>query len=67
MEVNRTEKELARLKIKYSAMQSKNAVQRSEIARLSQAVEQLRGANKKLVNEIKWMQGRPTDDENSSR
>lgn len=38
-------------------MQSKLALQRTEIARLTQRCEKLVEQNKKLLDEIKWMRG----------
>lgn len=40
-----------------ATLRSKRAKQRNEIARLTQRVEELVEANKKLVDEIKWMRG----------
>ena len=57
MELNPIEKELMRLKQSYSALQSKAATQRNEIARLTQLVESLRANNKKLTSDLKWMRG----------
>jgi len=57
MELTPIEKELMRLKQSYSALQSKAATQRNEIARLTQLVEGLRASNKKLTSDLKWMRG----------
>lgn len=38
-------------------LQSKVAVQRNEIARLTQVVEKLMEDKRKLIEDIKWMRG----------
>lgn len=40
-----------------AALQAKNAKQRNEIARLTQALEKLTAEKAKLLADIKWMRG----------
>lgn len=51
---------------KYAKLQSKVAVQRNEIARLTQVVDKLMAQRDQLTKDLQWMRGEKNDTRSKS-
>ena len=51
---------------KYAKLQSKVAVQRNEIARLTQVVDKLMAQREQLTKDLQWMRGEKNDTRSES-
>lgn len=51
---------------KYARLQSKVAVQRNEIARLTQVVDNLMSQREQLTKDLQWMRGEKNDTRSES-
>lgn len=51
---------------KYAKLQSKVAVQRNEIARLTQVVDKLMAQREQLTKDLQWMRGEKNDTRSKS-
>ena len=51
---------------KYAKLQSKVAVQRNEIARLTQVVDKLMSQREQLTKDLQWMRGEKNDTRSES-